>query len=116
VRQGERRPAPPQSVRREVEVAHHRRRHAEGIEGTEDVVYEARVGQLGAAHRPTRLGLGFEHHDAPTGIGKQVGRHQAVGPGADHHRVDLVHREDRTGRGAARRDRRRPRDKVCTGN
>ena len=50
------------------------------------------MGELGAADRAARLGLGLEHEDPPARVGQQVGGDQPVGARPDHDRVDVVHR------------------------
>ena len=65
VREHERRAAPPQPVRLEVEGAHDRRRRAERVERAEHVVHVAGMGELGAADGAARLGLRLEHEHTP---------------------------------------------------
>ena len=72
--------------------AHDRRRHPERVERAEHVVHEAGMGELRAADRATRLGLGLEHQHPPSRVGEQVGGDQPVGSGTDHDRVDVAHR------------------------
>ena len=71
----------------EVERAHDRRRDAERVERAEEVVHEAGMGELGAAHRAARLGLRLEHEHPPAGVGEQVGGDQPVRARPDHDRV-----------------------------
>src|SRR6056297_2607659 len=70
-----------------------RRHGAEGIEGAEPIGHEARLEHVGAANSTARFGLRLQDHDVPSGVGQQVGGHQAVGAGTDH---DGVRRHGRT--------------------
>ncbi len=97
VRERERSPAPAQPVRLQLQGAHDGRRDAERVERAAEVVDEAGVGELGAAHRAARLGLRLEHEHPPSRVGETVRGDQPVRTGADDDGVDVVHSEERSG-------------------
>ena len=90
--------APPgQAVLFEAEFPDHRRHRRHRIEAAEGVVDEA-VGHVGVAlDGSADRGLGLQQEHVPAGVGEQIGRHQAVGSGPDHHGLAcLRHQVDRT--------------------
>ena len=54
------------------------------------------MGELGAADGAAGFGLRLEDEHAASGVGEQVGGHEAVGPRPDHDRVDVSHHLDGT--------------------
>jgi hypothetical protein len=83
----QRAPPPAQAVALELEAAQHRRPDTERIEGAEQVMLEARLDHLSAAHGAARLRLCLEHEHVPAGLGEHVRRRQAVRARADHDRL-----------------------------
>jgi len=90
VGQRQRRAAPAEAVALELQPGEDGRRRPERVEGAEPVVEEAGERQLAAADGAAGVGLRFEDHDAPPGVGQQVGGHEAVGPGPDDNRVGVA--------------------------
>ena len=86
------------------------RHERERIERAEQVVDEARLHQLGRAHRAAGLGRRLEHGDAPAAVGEHVGGDETVRSRADHDCVGHRFLSARGARGMHRR-RRRP---ACT--
>ena len=85
--EGKRAAPPGEAEALQTERANDRRRSRKRMEGAEDVVAEARLGQLGGADCATRLALGLEDLDLPAGVGKQVRADETVRPRADDDRV-----------------------------
>ena len=86
-----RRVAPAQAVLLEPQGLHRRGGGCERVERAERVVHEPGVHVLRARDGAAHGGLRLEHQHRPAGVDETVRGDQAVGAGADHHRVVQRH-------------------------